>query len=229
MSRMTLFREENSRASADQVWQALTDPAVTVQYVFGRARVQSTWRPATRSLIFSPDGTVRAREGTLLQVEPQRHLVVTCLLLWNPELAADSPHRETFEIEEMGDICTRTSTFNQYTSGSPAYQPCGIARTASSLKSLLETGQALTFPDKRGQSALCGHKLHRFPRQVQPFLVGRWRDGNPLLHEPAIMTRIEAHPVSRGDERIDPPPRELDDERARGEHGEDPATHLQGR
>ncbi len=30
MSRMTLFREEDSRASADQVWHALTDPAVTV-------------------------------------------------------------------------------------------------------------------------------------------------------------------------------------------------------
>jgi uncharacterized protein YndB with AHSA1/START domain len=146
MSDMTVTREEYIRASADQVWQALTDPAVTAQYVFGGARVQSTWRPGDDIIYLSPDGSTRLLEGMLLEVEPRRRLVLECRLLWDPELAADSPHRETFEIEEMGDICKLTATFDRYAPGSLVYQQCGMAMTGSSLKSLLETGEALAFP-----------------------------------------------------------------------------------
>jgi len=146
MSELKLFREEYIRSSADQVWQALTDPEVTAKYVGGGARVQSTWRPGDEIVHLAPDGATRVLEGTLLEVEPRRRLVLECRLLWAPELAADSPHRETFEIEEMGEICKLTATFDRYTPGSPAYQSCGMAMTGSSLKSLLETGEALTFP-----------------------------------------------------------------------------------
>lgn len=72
MSDMTVTREEYIRASADQVWQALTDPTVTAQYVFGGARVQSTWRPGDDIIYLSPDGSTRLLEGMLLEVEPPR-------------------------------------------------------------------------------------------------------------------------------------------------------------
>jgi uncharacterized protein YndB with AHSA1/START domain len=146
VSDLKLFREAYIRTSADKVWEALTDPEVTARYVFGGARVQSTWRPGDEIVYLSPDGSTRVLEGKLLEVEPGRRLVLECRLLMTPELAADSPHRETFEIEEMGEICKLTATFDRYAPESPTYAACDMAMTGSSLKSLLETGEALEFP-----------------------------------------------------------------------------------
>jgi len=146
MSQPTLTRETYIRATAAQVWQALTDPELTAQYAFGR--VQSTWHPGDAIVYLAPDGTTRVLEGTLLEVEPRRRLVLLCRFLGDPQLAADRPHRETFAIEELGGICRLTATFDQYAPDSAAYRACahGMAVTGSSLKSLLETGEALAFP-----------------------------------------------------------------------------------
>jgi hypothetical protein len=112
------------RTTAHDLWQALTDGEHSVKYV--GARVQSTWRPGDE-IVF----------------------VFECRLLMDPALAADQPHRELFEIEDMGGgICRCTAVFDQYAADSATFrfqaqgsmQMCG-----SSLKSLLETGQALEF------------------------------------------------------------------------------------
>ncbi|HEX5501659.1 MAG TPA: SRPBCC domain-containing protein [Thermomicrobiales bacterium] len=147
MSERVLRREEYIRASADQVWRALTDPEVTARYAFGGARVQSTWRVGDEIHYLTPDGAGRLLEGTLLEVERGRRLVLSCRFLGDPRLAADRPHRETFEIEDLGELCKLTATFDHYAPDSPAYQHCalGMAMTGSSLKSLLETGAALAF------------------------------------------------------------------------------------
>ncbi len=147
MSDRTLTNTVYIRTTADELWHALTDGDQSVQYV--GARVQSTWRPGDEIVYLSPDGSTRLVEGRLLEVEPKRRFVFECRLLLDPTLAADGLHRETFEIEELGETCRCTAIFDQYPAGSPAYhlqcqgsmQMCG-----SSLKSLLETGTALKFP-----------------------------------------------------------------------------------
>ena len=142
-------RGEYIRASASEVWRALTDPDLTAKYLRG-ARVQSTWRKDDPITYLAADGHTPFLQGKLLEVIPNRRLVFECRLLFDPVFAAEKPHRETFEIEEYGDVCYLTATFDQYQPDSAAYAfACdargGMDLTGSSLKSLLETGQPITL------------------------------------------------------------------------------------
>jgi uncharacterized protein YndB with AHSA1/START domain len=141
MSELTLTRTAYIKAPAAEVWRALTDPQLTVQYVGGR--VQSTWRPGDEVAYLAPDSDEKLLLGRLLEVEPNRRLVLECRWLFTPELAADKPHREVFELEPMGEITRLTATFDGYEPGSPAYLACDMARTGENLKSVLETGAPL--------------------------------------------------------------------------------------
>lgn len=129
------------RASADDVWRALTDPSLTVRYV--GTRVESTWTPGDKLVYLAPDSDQKLLEGTLVEVEPRRRLVLECRWLFAPEMAAERPHHETFEIEPLGEVTKLTATFDGYEDGSAAYYACDMARTGDGLKYLLETGKDL--------------------------------------------------------------------------------------
>jgi len=129
------------RASADDVWRALTDPSLTIRYV--GTRVESTWKPGDQLIYLAPDSDQKLLEGTLLEVEPGRRLVLECRWLFSPEMAAEQPHREVFEIEPLGEVTKLTATFDGYEEGSAAYFACDMARTGDGLKYLLETGKDL--------------------------------------------------------------------------------------
>lgn len=144
MSELKLSRVAYIRAPVSSVWQALIDPDLTEQYV--GARVRSTWRPGDEVAYLASDRDEKVLEGRLIEVEPNRKLVLECRWLFTPELAADKPHRETFELEPLGAITKLTAVFDEYEEGSPSYAACDMARTGESLKSLLETGRALEFP-----------------------------------------------------------------------------------
>jgi uncharacterized protein YndB with AHSA1/START domain len=128
-------------APAEQVWRALTDPDLTVQYV--GARVRSTWRPGDHITYMAPDSDQKTFEGRLIEVEPNRKLVLECRWLFTPELAADQPHRETFELEPVGEVTRLTATFAYQRDDSPTKAACDMARTGDNLKSLLETGKPI--------------------------------------------------------------------------------------
>jgi len=149
MTELVSRRGEYIRASAAEVWRALTDPDLTEQYLRG-CRVQSTWREGDSITYLVADGVTPFLEGKLLEVIPSRRLRFECRLLFDPAFAAEKPHRETFEIEEHGDVCYLTATFDQYQPNSAAYRfACdargGMDLTGSSLKSLLETGQPINL------------------------------------------------------------------------------------
>ncbi len=147
MSDLTVTNTVYIRTTAEQLWQALPDPDVTAKYL-GGARIQSNWQPGDAIVYLAPDRSTRLIEGTLLEVEPRRRLIFECRLLFTPAFANDPSHRETFAIEEMGEICKLTATFDRYAPDSPAcrFSADGMPRTGSALKSLLETGEALVFP-----------------------------------------------------------------------------------
>ena len=68
MSQTTKARTAYINAPLEEVWRALSDPDVTVQYV--GARVQSTWRPGDEVLYLAPDSDARLLEGQIIEVDP---------------------------------------------------------------------------------------------------------------------------------------------------------------
>ena len=143
MEELVTRRGEYIRASASEIWRALTDPEMSQQYL--GARVHSTWLPGDEIGYYSPDGSMKLTEGTIVEALPNRRLVFMARHLFDPAFAAEKPHRETFEIEEFGEVCRLTAIFDQYEPNSASYGfACdtrgGMEFTGSSIKSLLETG-----------------------------------------------------------------------------------------
>lgn len=128
------------RATADQVWRALTDADLTARY-WGHANV-SDWQPGSTWEHRRADGSDAVDVvGKVLVAEPPARLVITF---------EDSPGEErdasvvTFLVEPNEDVVRLTVThenlpnrdmFNGISLGWPA--------VLSNLKSLLETGDAL--------------------------------------------------------------------------------------
>jgi uncharacterized protein YndB with AHSA1/START domain/DNA-binding transcriptional ArsR family regulator len=128
------------RASAERVWQALTDADLTARY-WGHANV-SDWQPGSRWEHRRVDGTDAVDvTGRVIEAEPPTRLVITF------EDAPDAdrdPSTVTFLVEPHQDIVRLTMThenlpnkemLNGISQGWPA--------VLANLKSLLETGDVL--------------------------------------------------------------------------------------
>ena len=83
-------------------------------------------------------------EGVVIEVIPRRKLVHT----FEPKFIEDRPSRVTYEIEPMGLVCKLTVTHDEFPRGGPTLETVkeGWPEILSSLKSLLETGEALVIP-----------------------------------------------------------------------------------
>ncbi len=134
------------RSTPERIWQALTDGNMTEQYYFG-TRVESTWKPgAPYQYISAADGAVPngapMLKGDVLEADPPRKLVTTFSPLWMGENPGSS--KVTFEIEPRGDACRLTLTHEDLGTGHLAAGVIdGWATVFSSMKTLLETGEAL--------------------------------------------------------------------------------------
>jgi uncharacterized protein YndB with AHSA1/START domain len=83
-------------------------------------------------------------EGVVIEVIPRKKLVHS----FEPTFIEDRPSRVTYEIEPMGLVCKLTVTHDEFPRGGPTLEAVreGWPEILSSLKSLLETGQALVIP-----------------------------------------------------------------------------------
>ncbi|MEU4473135.1 metalloregulator ArsR/SmtB family transcription factor [Micromonospora sp. NPDC023888] len=128
------------RATAEQVWQALTDADLTARY-WDHANV-SDWQPGSAWEHQRTDGSgVADVVGKVLTAEPPTHLAITF---------EDSPNEErepsvvTFLVEPHQDIVRLTVTHENLANLAMLN---GISRgwpaVLSNLKSLLETGDVL--------------------------------------------------------------------------------------
>jgi uncharacterized protein YndB with AHSA1/START domain/DNA-binding transcriptional ArsR family regulator len=130
------------RASAEQVWRALTDADLTARY-WGHANV-SDWQPGSAWEHQRVDGSgVVDVVGHVLKAEPPTRLVITFDDVPDPE-APREPSVVTFLVEPHQDIVRLTVThenlanvemLNGISNGWPA--------VLANLKSLLETGDVL--------------------------------------------------------------------------------------
>lgn len=143
------------RTTPEKLWEALTSGDFSMKYWMG-FRIEVEQKVGGRIRILPPMGMEKHGDhaGEVLVCEPNRKLVYT----WNPK---DTPEvankrkslsRVTYELTPMGsqvklrlihenllpeDIEKDPSTFRGINNGWPA--------VLSSLKSLLETGQAIAF------------------------------------------------------------------------------------
>ena len=143
------------RTTPEKLWEALTKGDFSEKYWFG-FRIEVELKAGGNVRIVPPKGMEEYGDhaGEVLVCEPCRKLVYTWNPKDNPELAKkrDGLSRVTYELTPMGpmvklrlihenllaeDIEKDPNTFRGINNGWPAVM--------SSLKSLLETGEPITF------------------------------------------------------------------------------------
>lgn len=131
------------RASAEQVWQALTDADLTARY-WGHRNV-SDWAEGSTWQHVRLDSDAVDVVGRVLETDPPRRLRIT--FEGPDDFPSEAPSIVTFEIEP-GDGSTRLTV--THTDLVSAEQRRSIAHSwsavLSNLKTLLETGETLS-PD----------------------------------------------------------------------------------
>jgi len=129
----------------EKLWQALTDGEVTKKYFFGET-IQSDWKPRLGMALDRPNGA-RDVEGTVLEADPPRRLVITWHILYDPELSKEQS-RVTYLIEKRGEVCKLTATHELAEAPKTAQHVSadGWQLVLSGLKTLLETGEPMPTP-----------------------------------------------------------------------------------
>ncbi len=130
------------RTTAEQLWDAITDPAFTVKYFYDMA-VDSSWEPDSPVVYRGTDGHVGI-DGRVLRVESGRLLEHTFAFLGNPQ---DAPSRVRWEIEPRGHVCKLTLVHDDFAVETDTFRQTGPGWNPilSGLKTLLETGEPLVI------------------------------------------------------------------------------------
>src|SRR5712691_4205802 len=135
------------RTTPRALWNALTQAKFTRQYYVGlelKAELKRGGRfdYMHRAELHGRPGA--GVEGAVIEVNPRKKLVHS----FEPKFIEDGPSRVTYEIEPMGMVYKLTVTHDQFPRGGATVEAVkeGWPEILSSLKSLLETGEALVIP-----------------------------------------------------------------------------------
>jgi uncharacterized protein YndB with AHSA1/START domain len=146
MSKLTYTYEIYIAAPAAKVWRGLVDGEITKHYVYGTKFDSKLKKGAPYA--FVGEGDFRVVDGEILEVEPEKRLVMTWKAHWDDSVGNDRASRVTYELAPAGDLTTKlrlvhddfdreTATYNGSIEGWPLM--------LSSLKSILETGRPLVM------------------------------------------------------------------------------------
>ena len=133
------------KTTPERLWEAITNPEIRRKYNFGMG-VESDWSPGSRYRAMSPRVPGALAEGENLEVDPPRRLVQSFNALWGEGVKREATSRVTWEIEPVGDSCRLTVIHDQLREGANEELYGGWPMILSGLKTLLETGEALTTP-----------------------------------------------------------------------------------
>ena len=128
-------------APAEKIWDALTQSEYTRQYFWG-TNVESDWKPGSKIRFFSDDGTTFA-EGEVIKAERGKVLSQAERMI-GPDGKKGDESIITYEIQQHGDVCKLIVT-HEHSSEMHKNAINGWEMSMSSLKSLLETGEALAL------------------------------------------------------------------------------------
>ncbi len=132
------------RASVEEVWHAITDPDLTVQYFYS-TRVQSDWHVGSSMHYYDVNGGL-VSEGEIIAIDPPKRLECTFQALWDEALVKEGPVREVWEIREVNGMAELTIELWDIEVGGRTYEDFtnGLPYIVSGMKTLLETGTALS-------------------------------------------------------------------------------------
>jgi uncharacterized protein YndB with AHSA1/START domain len=146
------------RATPERIWQAITDPSSASQF-WGVTHI-TDWMPGSSMTWQVAGATIADPEQVILEADEPHRLSFTWHTITEefgaavggePEvlaaMAAEARSTATFELEPMGDATRITVTHSGFETGSAILEGVegGWPMVLSSLKSLLETGEALHF------------------------------------------------------------------------------------
>ena len=125
-------------ASAGKVWKGLVDGEMTRHYVYG-TRLDSKLKKGAH-YAYLADGDFKVVDGEILEIEPEKRLVMSWKAHWDDAVAKDRPSRVSYELSPAGASTTRLRMVHDNFDGQTAtYSGTvdGWPLMLSSLKSLL--------------------------------------------------------------------------------------------
>lgn len=146
-------------STPEQVWEALTSSEFSRKYFFGFA-VEAELRIGGAFIVRAPEGSVHIG-GEVIECDPPRRLTVTWNVNWPALVEKLGPTLVTYEIARAGETVRLTLTEahdrpieDDILSGGRQGWPAIL----SSLKSLMETGEALSIKMEPPQQMLAALK-----------------------------------------------------------------------
>jgi uncharacterized protein YndB with AHSA1/START domain len=134
-------------STPEKVWQALTSAELSEKYFFGNS-VEVDLKVGGAYIVRTPDGALHI-SGEVIECDPPKKLTVTFNVNWPALIEKLGPTLVTYEIEQAGEAVKLTLSqshdrplSDDILSGGRQGWPAIL----SSLKSVLETGQAMTIP-----------------------------------------------------------------------------------
>lgn len=136
-------------ATPEQIWKALTDPAITERYWSG-TRVESDWQVGS-TVLYRWQSKI-THEQSVLHAEPHRLLRHSFYPVVAEISTHEPPSRVSFEIAPIGRVTQLTLIHDSFNEGSALYRPYRTfwPMLLSNLKTLLETGKPLFGESVRG-------------------------------------------------------------------------------
>ena len=131
------------RTTREKLWQALIDPEFTRKY-WCETWQDCEWKAGASWRLMIPDGRV-GDSGEILEIEPQRRLVLSWRNEFKPEMRTEGYSRLTYELEQVGGSVKLTLIHEIDKGDSKLIDAVsnGWPHILASLKSLLETGESL--------------------------------------------------------------------------------------
>ena len=131
-------------APVGKVWQGLIDQEMTKQWVYG-TRLDSKLKKGA-PYAYIGDGDFKVVDGEILEIDPEKRLVMTWSAHWDDKVDKDRPSRVTYELSSVGAATTKLRLVHDDFDGETATYASSVgswAQMMSSLKTLLETGKPL--------------------------------------------------------------------------------------
>ena len=140
MARSTFTYVTYIRTTQQKLWTALTDAKFIKQYWFGM-NIESQWK-AGSSWKMSTDKGELYDEGSIVEADPPKKLVIRWQHMIKPELKAEGASLCTMELEPSAGAVRLSITHTIERDNSKFIEAVsgGWPKIMSNLKSLLETG-----------------------------------------------------------------------------------------
>jgi uncharacterized protein YndB with AHSA1/START domain len=133
-------------APVDKVWKGLVDGDLTKHYVWG-TRFESKLKKGS-PYAYVGDGDFKVVDGEVVDVDPEKRLVITWSAHWDEKVGRDRASRVAYQLEPAGPSTTKLHLVHDDFDGETATYTGSVEGwpvLLSSLKSLIETGKALAM------------------------------------------------------------------------------------